>query len=98
MKYPYDKGFRKVAFNMPFCGWMCKMTHKPLKRMVDRMNPAKGVTLRNCTIPGYQGESIDVKEITPDSQFIMMDENDEFYRISKETVDVDYKKYNIKKP
>lgn len=33
MKYPYDKGFRKVAFNMPFSGWMCKMTHKPLKRM-----------------------------------------------------------------
>lgn len=66
MKYPYDKGFRKVAFNMPFSGWMCKMTHKPLKRMVDRMKPAKGVTLRNFTIEGYQGESIDVKEIMPE--------------------------------
>lgn len=67
MKYSYDKGFRKVAFNMPFSGWMCKMTHKPLKRMVDRMKPAKGVTLRNFTILGYQGESIDVKEITPEN-------------------------------
>lgn len=66
MKYPYDKGFRKVAFNMPFSGWMCKMTHKPLKRMVDRMKPAKGVTLRNFTIEGYSGERIDVKEIMPE--------------------------------
>ena len=66
MKYPYDKGFRKVAFNMPFSGWMCKMTHKPLKRMVDRMKPPQGVTLRNFTIPGYRGESIDVKEIIPE--------------------------------
>ena len=67
MKYPYDKGFRKVAFNMPFIGWMCKMTHKPLKRMVDRMKPPKGISLRNFTIPGYQGESIDVKEIMPEN-------------------------------
>ncbi len=66
MKYPYDKGFRKVAFNMPFSGWMCKMTHKPLKRVVDRMKPPQGVTLRNFKIPGYQGEAIDVKEITPE--------------------------------
>ncbi len=66
MKYPYDKGFRKVAFNMPFSGWMCKITHKPLKRMVDRMKPPKGVTLRNFTIEGYSGERIDVKEITPE--------------------------------
>ncbi len=67
MKYPYDKGFRKVAFHMPFRGWMCKMTHKPLKRMVDKMKPPQGISLRNFTIAGYKGEAIDVKEITPEN-------------------------------
>ncbi len=67
MKYPYDKGFRKVAFNMPFSGWMCKMTHKPLKRMVDKMKPPQGIFLRNFTIAGYKEEAIDVKEITPEN-------------------------------
>ena len=62
-----------------------------IKRFMSRQLRKKGYPLD--TVP-----YINVKEITPDSQFIMMDENDEFYRISKETVDVDYKKYNIKKP
>lgn len=67
MKYPYDKGFRKVAFNMPFSGWICKMTHNPLKRMVDKIKTPKDVALRNFTIPGYRGEYIDIKEITPEN-------------------------------
>lgn len=67
MKYPYDKGFRKVAFHMPFRGWMCKMTHKPLKRMVDKMKPPQRISLRNFTIAGYKGEAIDVKEIAPEN-------------------------------
>ena len=67
MKYSYDKGFRKVAFNMPFSGWICKMTHKPLKRMVDKIKTPKDVALRNFTIPGYRGEHIDIKEIMPEN-------------------------------
>ncbi len=37
---------------------------------------------------------INVKEITSDSQFVMMDEKDKFFRISKETIDVNYERYN----
>ena len=62
-----------------------------IKRFMSRQLTKKGYPLD--TVP-----YINVKEITPDSQFVMMDENDEFYRISKETVDVDYEKYNIKSP
>lgn len=62
-----------------------------IRRFMSRQLTKKGYPLD--TVP-----YINVKEITPDSQFVMMDENDEFYRISKETVDVDYEKYNIKSP
>ena len=62
-----------------------------IRRFMSRQLTKKGYPLD--TVP-----YINVKEITPDSQFVMMDENDEFYRISKETVGVDYEKYNIKSP
>lgn len=62
-----------------------------IRRFMSRQLTKKGYPLD--TVP-----YINVKEITPASQFVMMDENDEFYRISKETVDVDYEKYNIKSP
>lgn len=62
-----------------------------IRRFMSRQLTKKGYPLD--TVP-----YINVKEITSDSQFVMMDENDEFYRISKETVDVDYEKYNIKSP
>ncbi len=58
----------------------------------------KRYTSRQLTKKGYPLDTIpyiNVKEITPNSQFIMMDENDEFYRISKETVNVNYEQYNI---
>ena len=50
------------------------------------------------TKKGYPQDTvpyINVKEITPNSQFIMMDEKDEFYRISKETVDINYENYRV---
>lgn len=58
----------------------------------------KRYTNRRLTKKGYPLDTvpyINVKEITPDSQFVMMDETDGSYRISKETVGVDYTKYNI---
>ena len=57
----------------------------------------KRFTNRRLTKKGYPLDTvpyINVKEITPDSQFLMMDENDPFYRLSKETVNVNYKNYN----
>lgn len=62
-----------------------------IKRYMSRQLTKKGYPLD--TVP-----YINVKEITPNSQFLMMDENDEFYRISKETVDVNYEQYNIVSP
>lgn len=59
-----------------------------IKRYMSRQLTKKGYPLD--TVP-----YINVKEITPNSQFLMMDENNEFYRISKETVDVNYEQYNI---
>lgn len=67
MKYPYDKGFKKVAFHMPFRGWMCKMSHKPLEKMVDKMQIPKDVSLRNFSIPGYRNEQIQLKEIASEN-------------------------------
>lgn len=62
-----------------------------IKRHTNNKLKKKGYPLD--TVP-----YINVKEVTCDSEFIMMDEKDEFYRISKETVDVDYEKYaNINK-
>ncbi len=66
MKYAYDKGFKKAVVNMPFCGWLCKLTHKPLELLVNLMKVPKGVKVRNFSIKGYQGESINVKEIVPE--------------------------------
>ena len=53
---------------------------------------------RQLTKKGYPTDTvpyINVKEITPEAQFVMMDETDEFYRISKETVEVNYNNYNV---
>lgn len=59
-----------------------------IKRFMNRQLTKKGYPLD--TVP-----YINVKEITTNSQFIMMDEKDEFYRISKETVGVNYNQYNV---
>ena len=59
-----------------------------IKRFMSKRLTKKGYPLD--TVP-----YINVKEITRDSKFIMMDESDEFYRISKETVDANYEQYNI---
>lgn len=45
---------------------------------------------------GYPLETtpyINLKEVNAENAFVMMDESDEFYRISKETVEADYSKY-----
>ena len=65
MKYAYDKGFRKVAVNMPFSGLICKLTHKPMDRMMEKVKIPKDVTVRDFLLKGYQEEEIRVKEIIP---------------------------------
>lgn len=57
----------------------------------------KRTTSRRLSKKGYPLDTvpyINVKEVTGDSEFVMMNENDEFYRISKETIDADYDKYS----
>lgn len=80
-------GFIGMIIGVPTVAVIYELT----RRFMSRQLTKKGYPLD--TVP-----YINVKEITPDSQFVMMDENDEFYRISKETVGVDYEKYNIKSP
>lgn len=57
-----------------------------IKRYAKRQLNKKGYP--TDTIP-----YINLKEITPDAKFVMMDINNEFYRVSRETVEVDYNNY-----
>lgn len=67
MKYPYDKGFRKSMVNMPFRGFICKLTQKPMERMLKKVKIPNGITMRDFWIPGYSGEEIRVKELAPEN-------------------------------
>lgn len=67
MKYAYDKGFKKVAVSMPFCGMICKLSHKPMEKMIDKIKIPPGVVVREFSIGGYAGEQIKVKEISPEN-------------------------------
>lgn len=67
MKYAYDKGFRKTAINMPFSSLMCKLTHKPMEKMLDKVKIPKGVTVHDLWVKGYREEEIKVKEIIPEN-------------------------------
>lgn len=67
MKYAYDKGFKKVAINMPFNGLICKLSHKPLEKMLDKVAIPKDITVRDFSIKGYRNEQIQVKEIVPEN-------------------------------
>lgn len=67
MKYAYDKGFKKVAVNMPFSSLICKLTHKPMEIMLERVKIPKDVTIRDFSIKGYRDEQIKVKEITSEN-------------------------------
>lgn len=53
MKYPYDKGFRKSMVNMPFRGFICKLTQKPMERMLKKVKIPNGITMHDFWIPGY---------------------------------------------
>ena len=77
-------GFAGMIIGVPTVA----VIYELIKRYMSRQLTKKGYPLD--TVP-----YINVKEITPNSQFLMMDEDDEFYRISKETVDVNYEQYNI---
>lgn len=65
MKYAYDKGFKKVALNMPFSGLICKLSHKPMEIILNQMKLPKEVTVCEFLLKGYQDEQIRVKEIVP---------------------------------
>ncbi len=67
MKYAYDKGFQKVAINMPFSGLICKLSHKPLEKMINKMKLPEDVTVSEFSIQGYENEPIRVKEIVPEN-------------------------------
>lgn len=67
MKYAYDKAFKKVAVNMPFSSLICKLSHKPLEKMLDKVEIPKDVTVRDFSIEGYRNEQIQVKEIVPEN-------------------------------
>lgn len=56
----------------------------------------KRYSIRVLTQKGYPLDStpyINLKEVSPTEEFVIMDENDKSYRISKETVDMDYSQY-----
>lgn len=63
----YDKGFKKFAVKMPFRGWICKLSHKPLEKMLDRVKIPESVTVRDFNVEGYRGENVRVKEIVPEN-------------------------------
>lgn len=65
MKYAYDKGFKKIAVNMPFSGLFCKLSHKPLEKMLKRIKLPQDITVREFTIDGYGNEPVRVMEIVP---------------------------------
>lgn len=67
MKYPYDKGFRKSMVNIPFSGFLCRLTQKPMERMLKRVKIPEGITVCDYFIPGYNGEKIRVKELVPEA-------------------------------
>ena len=67
MKYAYDKGFKKAAINMPFRGLICKLSHRPLEKILNKVKIPKEVTIRNFSISGYHNEQITVKEIVPEN-------------------------------
>lgn len=67
MKYAYDQGFKKVAINIPFSSLICKLSHKPMEKLLDKVKIPKDITLRDFSIKGYENEQIRVKEITPDN-------------------------------
>lgn len=67
MKYAYDKGFKKSAVNIPFCSLICKLSHRPLERMLEKVKIPKEVTINHFMINGYQEEQILVKEIVPEN-------------------------------
>lgn len=65
MKYAYDKGFKKVAINMPFSGLICKLTHKPMEKMINKMKLPEDVSVSEFSIKGYENDTVRVKEIIP---------------------------------
>lgn len=67
MKYAYDKGFQKYMVNMPFRGWICKLTHKPMDIMLSMIKVPKGIVAHDFFIQGYRDEMIRIKEITPEN-------------------------------
>lgn len=67
MKYSYDKGFRKVAVNMPFNSLICKLSHKPMEKMLDKVKIPKDVKVCDFLINGYLNEQIKVKKIVPEN-------------------------------
>ncbi len=67
MKYAYDKGFKKVAFNIPFSGLVCKLSHKPQEILLGMVKIPNDVSIRDFSIEGYHDDSIHVKEIVPEN-------------------------------
>jgi len=67
MKYAYDKGFKKAAVNLPFGGLVCKLSHKPLEKILERVKIPTDVAVRDFSIEGYRNEQIWVKEIVPEN-------------------------------
>ena len=67
MKYAIDKDLKKYMVKMPFYGWFCKMTHKPMDILLAMTKVPDDIEVRDFYISGYKNEPIRVKEIIPDS-------------------------------
>ena len=67
MKYKIDKDLKKYMVKMPFLGWFCKVTHKPMDVMLAMTKVPPAVELCEFFIDGYKGEKIRVKEIIPEN-------------------------------
>jgi len=68
MKYAIDKDLKKYMVKMPFYGWLCKMTHKPMDIILAMTKVPDDIEVRNFYINGYKNEPIRIKEIIPKNQ------------------------------
>jgi acetyl esterase len=67
MKYAIDKDLKRYMVKMPFYGWFCKMTHKPMDIMLAMTKVPDDIEVRDFYITGYKNEPIRIKEIIPES-------------------------------
>jgi len=72
MKYAYDKGFKKAAINLPFRGLICKLSHKPLEKILEKVKIPTDVEIHDFVIEGCGNEQIRIKEIVPVVHLLQM--------------------------